>query len=211
MATVLGRLLVPERHNMRMPEKLEASVRSGVSSRPILNELEVQEDVGPLLVTNAARRFVPTKRSAVRGVARYGFSEVPLEEEPQLVIELYMTLLDFSLRNHWANRCNSVSEAVTRLRGAGLTPTFLVVPESVLPDICDASFDPEWAAQMMKAQGYVATVDNMQVMTADLPPGAALVCLDPKLTGLYTRVGDYLGIMIQRADRAIMVVGDGVA
>jgi hypothetical protein len=211
VATVLGRLFVPERRNMRMPEKLQASIRSGVSSRPALNELEVPDDVEPLLSTNAARQFVQTRRSSVRGTARYGFSEVPVDEEEQLVIELYMSLLDFSLKNQWGNRCNSVTEAVTRLRGLGLEPALLVVPESVLPDICGPDFDPKWASQMMKAQGYVATVDDMQVMTADLPPGAALVSTHPEFAGLYTRVGDYLGLMIQRADRAIMVVGDGVA
>jgi len=211
MATVLGRLFVPERRNMRTPEKLQASIRSGVSARPALNELEVPEDVEPLIVTNAARQFVPTRRSVTRGVARYGFSEVPVEEEEQLVIELYMSLLDYSLRNRWGNRCNSVTEAVARLRRSELEPALLVVPESVLPDICGPDFDPTWAAQMMKAQGYVATVDNMQVMTADLPAGAALVSTHPESSGLYTRVGDYLGIMIQRADRAFMVVGDGVA
>jgi len=211
MATVLGRLFVPDRRNMRIPEKLEASIRSGVSSKPVLNELEVQEDVEPLIVTNVSRHFVATRRSAVRGTARYGFSEIPIDEEDNFVVELYMSLLDFSLKNQWRNRCNTVMEAISRFRGSDLEPVFFVVPEAVLPEICGSDFDPGWAAQMMKAQGYVATVDNMQVMTADLPPGAALVSTHSEVAGLYTRVGDYLGIMVQRADRAFMVVGDDVA
>lgn len=209
--SILSRVLVCERHNMRMPEKVEASMRSGVSTRPLFNEVVVSEDVEPLLVTNADRRFVPTRRSSTRGVARFGFSEVSLDEEPAILAEMYMSLLDISLSHGWSNRCNSVSEAVDRLRGSSIEPAFLIVPESVLPDICGPQYDAAQTAGRMMRQGYVAVVDKMKVLPADLSPGSALVLAAPSFFGLYTRVGDYLGVMIQRADRSVMVVGDGVA
>jgi hypothetical protein len=209
--SILGRVFVSERHNMRMPERLEASMRSGVSARPILNEVEVQDDVEPLLVTNADCRFVPTRVSRARGTARYAFSEVPLDDEPKMLAEMYMALLDASLSQGWSNRCNSVSEAVDRLRSSSIEPAFLIVPETVLPDICGPQYDPAQTAGRMMKQGYVAVVDKMKVLPADLSPGSALVLASPSFFGLYTRVGDYLGVMIQRADRSVMVVGDGVA
>lgn len=208
--SILGCVLVGERHNMRMPERVEASIRSGASTRPILNEVLVPEDAAPMLVTNAARCFVPTTRSSIRGVARYAFSDVPLEEEPLILVELYMSLLETSLTHGWSNRCNSVSEAVDRFRSMSIEPAFLIVPETVLPDICGSTFDSATTSGLMMKQGYVAIVDKMKVVPADLPPGSALVLAAPAFLGLYTRVGDYLGLMIQRADRSVMVVGDGV-
>lgn len=209
--SVLGLVLSADRRNMRTPEKLSASIRSGVSSRPVLNELPVEEDVEPLLVTNAAGQFVPTRRSASRGVARYGFSELPLEEEGRLLSELYMTLLNISWAQKWGNRCNSIPEAINRLREQSLEPSHLIVPEAIIPDICGPDYDPAWTEQLMMRQGFITVVDEMKVVAADLSDGAALVIASPGVSGLYTRVGDYLGVMVQRADRAWMVVGDGVA
>lgn len=209
--SILGRFLVSERRNMRMPEKLEASVRSGVSSRPILNEIPIEEDAGPLLVTNASGQFVPTVRSKTRGVARYAFSEIPVEEESQLIAELYMTLLEASLAKRWRNRCNSVAEAVDRLRESTLEPTYLIVPEEALPEICGPDYDPAMVDHLMMTQGFVSVVDEIRILPANLPSNGALVTTAPALVGLYTRVGDYLGVMLQRVDRTVMVVGDGVA
>jgi hypothetical protein len=208
--SILGRVCVSERRNMRMSENLDVSMR-GSTTRPILNEVDVPEDVHPLLVTNADRRFVTTTRSASRGCARYAFSEVPLEEEGVFVVEMYMSLLEISLSRGWTNRCNSVADAVNRLRNSLIEPAFLIVPETVLPEICGPDYDPAQTAVLMMRQGHVAVVDNMQVLPSDLPPGSAMVLAEPNTFGMYTRVGDYLGVMIQRADRSVMVVGDGVA
>jgi hypothetical protein len=175
-----------------------------------MNEIPVEEDVEPLLVTNAARRFVPTIRSKTRGIARYAFSDVPLEDEPALFAELYMSLLEASLVNGWKNRCSSVVEAVDRLAADDFEPGFLMVSAEKIPDICGPDYDSAVVEQLMMTQGYVTVVNGIKVLPAELSPDAAVVTASPEMLGLYTRVGDFLGIMLQRVNRSIMVVGDGV-
>jgi len=45
-------------------------------------------------------------------------------------------------------------------------------------------------------------------MLAPLPDGAALVAAIPSAAGHYTRVGEHLGVMVQAADRTVVVVQD---
>ncbi len=191
------RLFVIEQHRQR-----RANVGFGV---PAFEEREVKEDVGPLLVTNARGTFVPTKVSS-RGVARYGFSHCPIERESGLVAELHRVLTETSLRQGWSNRCSSVPEAVDRLRTGGVIPRSLVISDSLLPSICGPDYDLASVRRLMAAQGFVTMVDGMQVLLGDLPEGAALVAAAPAGVGYYTRIGDHLGVLVQRVNRALMVV-----
>jgi len=43
-------------------------------------------------------------------------------------------------------------------------------------------------------------------LMADLPPSMAFVATAPALVGVYTRIADYLGLLLFRADRAIVAV-----
>jgi hypothetical protein len=172
---------------------------------PIFEEREVKGEVAPLLVTNARGTFVPTRISQ-RGVARYAFSHCPIEQESRLVGELHRVLTETSLRQGWSNRCSSVSEAVDRLRTGGVIPRSLVISDSLLPSICGPDYDLASVRRLMAAQGFVTMVDGMQVILGDLPEGAALVAAAPAGVGYYKRIGDHLGVLVQRVNRALMVV-----
>jgi hypothetical protein len=73
--------------------------------------------------------------------------------------------------------------------------------KKIVPDLSE-----EVAVARMRAQGYVTLYDNMQVLLANLSDGRAFVSAIPSALGVYTRVGDHLGILLQRVDRALMVV-----
>lgn len=167
-------------------DRMQASVRS----RPLFNEVPVESEIGTALVTNSSARFVSTKRSPTRGVIRYAFSRVNSDEEDSLLIELYMTLLSRSWSEKWTNRCNNIRDAVSRMFKNSLEPSFLILPK-------ESFEDPQ--------------VPGLKVLPSSLPLGCALLTTVRSLTGSYTRIGDYLGVMILRADRAWMVVGDEVA
>ena len=71
-------------------------------------------------------------------------------------------------------------------------------------------FDLGAARRAMAVQGYVTVVDGMQVLLSALSEGSALVA-GPAALGTYTRVGDHLGLLLQRVHRAVMVVRPNVA
>lgn len=197
--SALSRILLTDRRRQR-----QAAVGAGFSV-PAMGEIKASEDVVPLLASNMRQTFVPTRRS-VEGFARYGFSPCPVEEEPRVLSELYRVLLELSTREGWANRCSGLPQAIERLRSAGLEPRSMVIPVQTLRDVCGPDQDLEAAQRSMAIKGHVAVVDGIQVLLSNLPQGAALVCAAPEVVGLYTRVGDHLGVLVQRVNRAIMVV-----
>lgn len=170
--------------------QLQSSMGSGRSARPLLNEIALSDNDGPFLATNAASTFVLTRRSSTRGVVRYGFSKVPLDEESHLIPELYMSLLSISWVERWQNRCNTIRDGVSRMVRNSLEPLNLMVS---------------------KESEEKLNLPNIKVIPSDLAPGCALLTASRSLSGLYSRVGDYLGVMVLRADTAWMVIGDDVA
>lgn len=200
--TALERLFVPERYRQR-------AANTGFSI-PALQEVQVQGDAGPMLASNMRRKFVQVQASS-SGTARYGFSECAIEAEGDLLCEFYQSLKGISVREGWSNRCRGVDQALKRLPERGVTPKSVVVSGRLLADILEDDCDLEMAQRRMDMQGFVAMVDGMQILLGDLPDGAALVAADPQHVGCYTRVADHLGLLAQRVDRAIMVVGDDLA
>jgi hypothetical protein len=99
---------------------------------------------------------------------------------------------------------------MTRLRTNNYEPRTIVLPESWLPEICGPDFDIATAKTLMGTQGYVSKVDEMQVLVAALPSDKAFVASAPALVGVYTRIADYLGLLLFRADRAIVAVTRGL-
>lgn len=201
--SALERLLRPERRHQR------AAPRGGFST-PGLCLTAVSAECMPLLATNMRGRFLPTRRNT-HGEAPFGFSYCPLGEEGNLLNELHRTLFDLSGKSNWGNRCSAVSEAVNRLRSSGMEPKSLVVSESQLTETLGSDFDLNSARRAMVFQGYVTMVDGMQLLLSDLAEGLALVAGPPSTVGIYTRVGDHLGLLLQQVDRAIMVVRPDVA
>ncbi len=199
----LERMLRTERHRQR------AAPRGGFST-PGLCSVNVGEDAMPLLATNMRGRFLPTRPSA-EGLARFGFSEVPIGQEGPLLSELHRTLTELSRTNGWGNRCSDVAEALTRLQAQGTEPKSLVISEAQLAGILGKDSDLEVARRAMATQGYVTMVGGMQLLLSDLPDGSALVAGSPASLGVYMRVGDHLGMLLQRVNRSIMVVGPHVA
>lgn len=167
-----------------------------------MQEVQVTADSGPYLATNMRNTFLPVRRGS-EGHARYGFSSCTIEEEGDLLKEFYRVLETLSVREGWDNRCTSVEVAIQKMAA----PKTVVVPGAFLGEVCGKEVDLELAQQRMSLQGYVAMVNGMQVLLADLPDGAALVTAAPAVAGTYTRVGDHVGILAQRVNSAFMVVG----
>jgi len=83
-----------------------------------------------------------------------------------------------------------------------------VIPSDVVAEICGEGFTIEAAEQAMTTQGFVAEVSGLKVLIAPLLKGAALLTASPPLVGVYTRVGDYLGLQLCNAHQNIVVVND---
>jgi len=196
--SILEQVLVVDRHRQR------ASGKQGFST-PYLCTAKVIPSSVPLVVTNARGGFVGTRPSK-DGDARYGFSLLSEEGDPDvLVLALYRDVRGLSTQGNWGNRCSSVLVAMERLRKSGLEPKSLILSSALLKEVCG-----EKAASVKG--GFVTTLEGgLQVFVAALPDGAALVLPSPEKLGFYTRVRDYVGVMIRRADQTIMVVGRDLA
>jgi hypothetical protein len=196
----LERMLRTERYRQR--------AGSTGFSTPGLCRTPVDPDAAPMLATNMRGTFLPTRRDR-EGFGPFGFSLCPVGAEGPLLIDLHRVLWGLSVREGWKNRCTSIQEAVDRLHAARVEPKSLVVSETHVSTWAD--FDIDAARTAMSVQGYVAVVNGMQVLLSDLPEGSAFVAASPSLTGVYTRIGDHLGVLLQRVDRALMLVQGDVA
>lgn len=193
----LERMLSPERIHQR-------AGRVGYAV-PALQERPTPSEEGPFLVTNMRSQFVSTRVSR-EGLVRYAFSEVPPENDDEILVKIHETIL---AQPNWSNRCTSIVEAMAFLRQQSLEPRTIVLPTQWLPEI-DPGIEIEGAKTLMSHQGYVTKLDDVQVLVADLPLEKALVAAAPTLTGVYTRISDFLGILLLRADRSIVAVTRGV-
>ncbi len=195
--TIFAHLLVTERYRQR-------AARSSGFAIPALQEIDLPAgaSVSPVLATNMRGKFLPTRCSSDHRI-RYGFSNCSLEEEPLLLRELHSTLSTLSTKEKWGNRCSSRPEAIQKMLANGLQPKTLLLPEEQLPE----GSKVEEAREQMRLYGHAAIdVDGMKVLLAPLPSGTSMVVAAPSEAGLYTRVGNYLGLLITRVDRSIMLV-----
>lgn len=85
-------------------------------------------------------------------------------------------------------------------------PGSIILATSLVQSICGDGFTAEQIATLMRVQGHVAIVNGVQVLAADLPVDSALVTAQPEDLGVYTRVGDYLGVQLFDVRRTIVVV-----
>lgn len=202
--STLERVLIPE----RSPRK---AGMSGEFAYPVIGERESNPSEAPFVVTNARGSFVETRLSKASRV-RYGFIEALPGEEGPLLPELHRVLWKISESYGWSNRCKSLRDALDRMARSGVKPYAMVLPMSLLRRVSDAGLDETDVERLMLTKGHVTKVDDVLVLVStSLPEGAALVTATPGFTGFYTRVDDRLAVLIQKADRSVMVVRDAVA
>ncbi len=187
-------LLRPERYRQR-------AAPDGGFSTPMMMERDAYPTQAPFLVTNTRGLFVPSPR-ARDGKGRYAFFSCPIADESKLLPALYAQLLMLSRTPGWPTPAATVAEAAGRL----VKPTSIILSDSLIQSICGDGFTPEQVATLMRIQGHVAIVDGMQVLAGDLPRDSALVTVEPAELGVYTRVGDYLGLQLFNVRQTIVVV-----
>jgi hypothetical protein len=93
-----------------------------------------------------------------------------------------------------------------RLHELGVEPKSLVVSESQMAPLLGDTVSIEDARRAMGFQGYVSVVSGMQLLLSDLTDMHTLVVGPQSLTGVYMRVGDFLGLQLHRINRSIMLV-----
>jgi len=144
-------------------------------------------------------------------LARYGFFPCPIEEEGQVLAALFEDAWSCSEKAQWGNRCATIASAIQQLRSRSLEPQVLVVPSDLLQVACGEERELDVAKEAMGARGYVTVVEGVQVLLADIPKGSAMVMTGPPFMGYYSRVGDYLGLMLIHVPQSLMLVRDGLA
>lgn len=199
-ASILDKLLLVDR------ERRRASKKGGFAA-PAFHERAVNPSDAPYFVTNMRSSFVPT-RIRKESVVWAGFSECPVEAEDLVVRTLYDTLWRHSEAEGWPNRCKCLASAMETMRIRGFEPKALIVPLSLLEQVCGTPISAEDAAKLMFAQGYVAESNGIRVFPcSQLPEGSSVLAAAPELTGAYIRVDTYLAVMIQKADSSLVLVG----
>ncbi len=201
LGSIWDLLLKPERYRQR-------AAPDGGFSVPMMMERDVELKQSPFLVTNTRGNFVPSPRGK-DGKGRYGFFHCPVADEGNLLPLLQVNLETMARAPGWPTPAATVSEAVKRL----VKPCSIILSDPLIATICGEGFTPDHVATLMKIQGHIAIVDGMQILAGALRPGSALVTVEPEDLGVYTRVGDYLGIQLFDVRRTIVVVrtSDGVA
>jgi len=197
--SILEQILSVERYRQRVSEK------RGGYAMPVLGKRAMSPAEGPFLVTNARGRFAATRVSR-DGFVNFGFSPSPPDEsQDELLLRLYEAARHFSALEGWSTRCSRVSEAIDRLRGSGLSPRSLIIPMATVKEVCGVELQASESGFVTKIEG------DVRVYVAPLPEDAALVLPAPETLGLFSRVGDYVGIVMKHANRTLMVVGRDVA
>jgi hypothetical protein len=174
---LFAHLFVPERHHQRA-----GAVGFAV---PAFSEIEFEHgrEIEPLLATNMRNTFVRT-RVSTHGHARFGFSECEVDHEGYMLCEFYRVLVETIRQEGWKNIASSVPTGIDLLRSLGFVPKLVVTPIESAVDLPDGVYQ----------------------VVADLPTDAALVMAPAPQVGLYTRVGNHMGLLAYRVDRALVAV-----
>jgi len=189
----------------RVRQQTAVKTKAGFA-RPVLCEQTMKEDDGPFLATNLRGSFLPSRRS-LDGVVRFAFTECPVGSEGKLLTELYDVLWRTSVQQGWGNRCIDLGQARPLMETLGVTPGAFIVGPSILASATGKDLSEEDIDKLMRYQGFVAEVDGVKILASDLPEGKAILATVPSQTGLYVRSGDYLGVLICRANRSLVLVG----
>lgn len=192
--SVLSHLLVTER------ERPRAARGAGFAIPAMLERDAPFEAADPVMGSGSRGQFLVTPRTR-DGVYRYALSTCPVENENDLILQLHATLWSEGERRGWSNRASTVSQALQAMSSRGLQAKTLIIPLSLAETIC-----PEANIQ----EGKVCVIGELNVLVADFADGEALVATSPPRVGVYTRVGDYLGLQLYNVAQTMMVVRDGL-
>ena len=176
MLTPLAQLFITERHRPR----------AGVvgHSVPLASEIDVVDRaLDPVLITSTRGTFLESRVSRM-GYVRFGFSECPLEREGALVLELHRQLVRCAEAKGWDCVAACPADAAARMRMKGETPFHLVAGP--------------WLEE--------EEVGGARVLDVGLPSGIALLVTSPVRAGLYTRIGDHVGVIAHCVDRYFVAV-----
>lgn len=200
--SILERLLQADRFRPKV------STRTGSILPPVVVKRVALSDEAPFVVSRAKGGFTLT-RPNVEGEVAQAFSYCPVEEEDVVFRSLYDTLWQLGKTHEWRNRFASLDAAIA---GAVFPPKALVLPFSTLHTVVGGELTEEEAERITLAKGFVAEVSGLKVLSARgaLPPGTAVLASAPEVVGSYMRSTDHLSVMILRADRSLVLVGDAV-
>lgn len=175
-------------------ERVRPRSSSGAGySIPAMSERGVADGLDPILVTNARRGFVVTKKNR-EGMARFGFSPCTLEEEPLVLTSLVQHVLSMSIARGWSNRFDSVGGAVDFMQASRFKPKNLILPRGVISRFTDSE-----GVQLGKVNG-------LQLLSSDLPDKTAILMTDAPALGVYVRVGDFIGLQLYNVDQTMVVI-----
>lgn len=176
MLTPLSQLFITERHRLRA-----GNVGHSV---PLASEVDMDDRaLEPLMVSTTRGTFLPS-RIARDGFARFGFSECGIEREGALLLEFHKQLVQLSTAHGWECVVDSPEIAVSRMRDHGEIPFHLAAGPWIEVD----------------------DIGGARVLDVGLPQGLALLVTTPSKAGLYTRIGDYVGVLAHRVDRFFVAV-----
>jgi hypothetical protein len=94
------------------------------------------------------------------------------------------------------------------MESQGITPRSFIVGPSFLEEAAGKSLSEEDLNKLMRLQGHITEVEGVKVLASCLPPGKAILTTVPSQVGQYIRTGDYLGLLICRANRSLVLVGN---
>lgn len=176
MLSLLAHLFVTERHRARAGNTGHA--------RPCVSEVTITDNsIEPLMATNMSGVFLNTRISK-QGYARFGFTEVDYTQEVDLLRALHSAVVANGKSLGWENNATSFEDAINKMAGNGIFPATIVAA---------------------KHPGIELHKDTRFVQ-APLGERVGLVLASPIEVGLYTRVRDHAGVLVHRADRAIVAV-----
>ncbi len=198
MISVLSRMLTTQRYRPKAANVGHAT--------PMLHEVTLGAETLPLMVTNARMQFVPTKLSQ-QSIARAGFSEVPIDKEPELFEQLLTAL--FRHYHQGQPLAQGLAAACKKLQAAKMLPATVVA--SVTSVAKRSGLAEEEVRKLQELQGYVVQQGSTQMLALDLPDRMLVVLASPPELGIQVRVGDHVAVMIHRANAAVvMAVDDGL-
>lgn len=171
-------------------------------------EVPLESSSEPLVVTNAMGWLVVTRVSRTNSLGRYGFFECPTTAEQNLMPRIFSDLWGLSRNLGWKNRCSSLSEATGKMR---LPPRSVVVPYSLVEQASGEALSREDCDRLMTTQGYIADKNGQQILVANLEDGQALLAATPALVGVYTRIDDWLGLLLKQVDQTLFLVDSRAA
>lgn len=192
--SILSHLLVTERERPRAARGVGLAI-------PAMMEREAPyENADPVLGSGSRGQFLVTPRTR-DGVYRYALANCLVENEGAIFPQLHQTLWAEGERRGWSNRATSVLKGLQMMKAAQVTPKAVVISSNLVKTFCPPEYDV--------GEGRVTIVGGVSVMvTAHLPEGEAIIATAPPRVGVYTRMGDHLGLQLYSVSQTLVVVRD---